>query len=721
MKKRILSFVLVAMMVVSVFVLPTSVAGAVSNNYSYKFEDTDIRNYVDGQVFDIAAVGEAEVAPVMDGVISEGEYTVSGVIPKRIPKADGTHAELPVHFAIKDQYLYAAFKYEGETKQVSIQYELGVVQDHRSDGAYSRCRPQWKSDDSLGNNGYLLRIPGENTFSSGGYSVNSALLLVDKCHNADGTYEVKVDMAAVNNVFENSCRGNGIYNTPIFTFAFFYDVSKESSDEQPMYSFPITPVKIDSKDNVSVIPASIIIPQRSLDIIREKNIGVGEELGSDLRNMFEGQLVKLEDYAEVLPALDGIVNYGEYTVTNHSFKPTFVEGGAANKVVDEMFLSYSMSENGYLYCAISYEDTDHRNIIIQPGIGTNNMATHTSRHGVRFYTDGTFKKQNSLFKNAKNPSGAWNLDIPAEAHDTYMPAVGCATTFVDGVVTYEYVLDVRKMVTMYEIAGWDAEYANAVHFIIFQPSNTKQIAYSITTAQRDAIMAATGNGYKNTVVNPTVELPANATTDIMAFHDHMSANVTVIKEATHYEAGLVKFNCDVCGEEFEKVVAPTTDHEFGAAEIYSENFHKLTCGCGYSQYTKHTWDKGTTVVAPTENSRGTVKYVCTGCGEDKLETVPALIGTPVTNPPATTTAKPTTPAPTTTAPVTTPAPATTTKAPVVTTPAPATTTAAPSTTKAPAATTQAEQSGCGSTVALTALALIPMIGAAVVFGKKRED
>ena len=80
--------------------------------------------------------------------------------------------------------------------------------------------------------------------------------------------------------------------------------------------------------------------------------------------------------------------------------------------------------------------------------------------------------------------------------------------------------------------------------------------------------------------------------------------------------------------------------------------------------------------------------------------------------------EPTTPAPTTTAEPTTPAP-TTTKAPT----AAKTTTAAAgdATTAAPAAATTATKGGCGSTVALSALALVPMLGAAVVFGKKRED
>ena len=54
------------------------------------------------------------------------------------------------------------------------------------------------------------------------------------------------------------------------------------------------------------------------------------------------------------------------------------------------------------------------------------------------------------------------------------------------------------------------------------------------------------------------------------------------------------------------------------------------------------------------------------------------------------------------------------------------TTTAAATTAAPAATTAeatavATTKGCGSTVALTAIALVPMLGAAVVFGKKREN
>ncbi len=87
--------------------------------------------------------------------------------------------------------------------------------------------------------------------------------------------------------------------------------------------------------------------------------------------------------------------------------------------------------------------------------------------------------------------------------------------------------------------------------------------------------------------------------------------------------------------------------------------------------------------------------------------------------------EPTTPAPTTTEAPTEP-PVTTTKKPTAATttkPADNGTTAAPTdaATTAAATTEAPKKEGCGGTIALSALALVPMLGAAVVFGKKKED
>ena len=398
MKKRILSFVLAAMMVVMVFVIPTTVAGAVSNNYSYKFADTDIRNYVDGQVFDVAAKGESDKAPRMDGVISEGEYAVAGSIPRET-NPDKALASLPISFAVRNGYLYVAFKYEGEKQQAAIQYDIGVLQDHRSDGAYSRKQVTWKIDDTTGDAAHLLKVPGTNVWAGhdnhkttgkdsgvGKATMDSDYFLVDMKHGPDGTYEAKFDIAAFYNVFENSCRGNDIYDTPCMSVAFFYDVDAKTEVGQTHYAFPIAGgAKIDSDCSVGWTPATVIIPEVTLKRVAKKGIGIGE-LGTDPRNAVEGQLAKVEKYADIAPVMDGVINKDEYTVANHSFKTDINKAG-----FEELLMNYAVSDDGFFYMAFSYKATEHKSIIIQPGISGNNLATMTSRGGVTLNPDGTFK------------------------------------------------------------------------------------------------------------------------------------------------------------------------------------------------------------------------------------------------------------------------------------------------------------------------------------------
>ena len=104
-----------------------------------------------------------------------------------------------------------------------------------------------------------------------------------------------------------------------------------------------------------------------------------------------------------------------------------------------------------------------------------------------------------------------------------------------------------------------------------------------------------------------------------------------------------------------------------------------------------------------------------GLSVDQTSVIPAPAPT---EPPTTTTA--TTPTPTgPNSTVTEPAPTEPVTTPAPTDPVTEAPTKAP--TDAPATEAPADEGGCGSTVALSALAIVPMLGAAVVFGKKKED
>ena len=54
-----------------------------------------------------------------------------------------------------------------------------------------------------------------------------------------------------------------------------------------------------------------------------------------------------------------------------------------------------------------------------------------------------------------------------------------------------------------------------------------------------------------------------------------------------------------------------------------ENKHQSGCiYCDYEETAAHTWDGGSTTLAPTCQATGEALFTCTGCGETRSEVVP---------------------------------------------------------------------------------------------------
>ena len=140
MKKRILSILLAAMMLVTIFVMPTSVSAAGAPSYSWNgFEADDVRTHrADlGQVIDIGAKGEVAAAPTMDGTLASGEYTVATTLVK-LSNKDIT---IPAYFAAKDGYLYVAIDSSDFVTSANfkgVQFELGVASSYTSESTWNR-------------------------------------------------------------------------------------------------------------------------------------------------------------------------------------------------------------------------------------------------------------------------------------------------------------------------------------------------------------------------------------------------------------------------------------------------------------------------------------------------------------------------------------------------------------------------------------------------------
>ena len=65
-------------------------------------------------------------------------------------------------------------------------------------------------------------------------------------------------------------------------------------------------------------------------------------------------------------------------------------------------------------------------------------------------------------------------------------------------------------------------------------------------------------------------------------------------------------------------------HVYGSwADNADGSTHKHACtACGKEETADHSWDKGTTVTAPTCQSTGEASFTCTDCGATKTETLP---------------------------------------------------------------------------------------------------
>ena len=94
----------------------------------------------------------------------------------------------------------------------------------------------------------------------------------------------------------------------------------------------------------------------------------------------------------------------------------------------------------------------------------------------------------------------------------------------------------------------------------------------------------------------------------------------VLKEATHFELGEIKYTCSVCGyskKEEVEVVA----HTFSAEYSFDDNNHYFLCECGEKKdFEEHDYGEGEVVTEETQFTNGLMRYTCK-CGSVKEEII----------------------------------------------------------------------------------------------------
>ena len=729
--KRILSILLAAMMVVSlaVMLVPVSAADAaeVPNDYSFKFEDVDARNQTADQVIDLGAIEEVEGDIVIDGVIDE-VYSDAYTLKKTVGTAssDGP-ATIKVHFAIKDGALYVALD-TGLELRSKLRLMLGLWNDENSGSGYSRI---WFDQSVAGvvsekqTNEIRKDVKLNNSTGGSQYGwADDYLIDHDGDGNRDnnivwkdGVYEMAFEIGAFYKTYashvpdfswDNPCMHLSVYllkdtSSNVTTSHALYAVSPQECKDRGENG----KLKIGSAEVGDFMGYTIILPEFALEYAKENSRGTVGELGTDWRNAIEGQLAVVEDYADRAPVVDGIVDANEYTT--------------AHDVTEAIKANYAVN-GGYFYASFTYAEETFSDLLFEPFLAVNASGNFTlSKTSATLKTDGSFVANDGAAVRAGELNVFVDKFFGSSNAKVTCAVVAAGASHNEGVTTYEVKVDLVKLIEVFKDLGWDAAEGNCIKFNLAPGADAANaVSYTLTSAQSNGVAYHAGSRTGKTqqtlsYVLPTVALPDDCTFDLTpVYHEHTSDTKVVVKEATHLEDGLVTFTCDECGEAIELVLPRLLAHEFAAAEKYSADFHKVVCPCGQVEYVAHNWDAGKVVIAATETETGKMLYTCADCGETYEEIIPVIVPEatqppvtePVTPPVTEPVTPPTTEAPTTEAP-TTEAP--TTAAPTTATP----TTATP--------TTAAEEKGCNNTIALSALAIVPMLGAAVVFGKKRED
>ena len=433
--KKALSFILAIFTAISAFALPTFA-------YTYDFEDSDIRNCVDPQVLDLEAKGEAKVAPTLDGVISDGEYSLTRALPNSESSEDSA---LNVSVSAKNGALYVAFAFDGETEQSSVVYNIGVSQYPFSDSTASYHSVGWSAEDKLVDYYPHIYIPRTNSLVRDRSKPDSEKFLADRAYKG-GVYEARFDLTSYYKLFANTAAGKGIYDTPCVT------LSIEHTDT--LYAFAVDSVKIDSAYTAESVPFTVIIPSKSLEKINEHRGKVGT-LGYDWRNAVSGQLAKVGSYAESAPTLDGYVGNDEYTVKEHIIKHNYKAG------YGDVTANYAVGNDGYFYAAFSYAEAAHSDAYLQIGLSGNNAFTHDSRISALLSANGEFSFHSVFSKDASEHESLTAFFGTSEKSNTNA-FYGAATSHTAGVTTYEVKISIAKLIALYEYMGWEASDANCI-------------------------------------------------------------------------------------------------------------------------------------------------------------------------------------------------------------------------------------------------------------------
>ena len=361
--KKGLTVLLAMVMVLSAMVVPT--VAAVTNNYSYTFEETDLRNQHENQVIDITA--EAEGTFTVDGVKSESEpYGY-----KHTLSANGNRERtVDAYFGVQGNKLYMAVLAE-ERFVGSSQLFFGVMNENdnfhvigdkilvetKSNGDFKQTISYVCSREGYNGSRYDVNYPLSWGIGNGKHNYLDKSVIVNS--NGVTTYEYCIDLADLCYWYSGFVGQDfdSVWNSRVFGFGYV----NSTTDKGGYYYSEATPSLMNEVSGNTLLGwtycmYTIIVPESMSDYKYDTEYKYVEdfEYQSIADLSAHGQKVDTA-YNVGAAAMDGVITPGEYSASMR-----FDDEDMTSKTDRSAYFGgttlYATETEDYIYLAGAVED-----------------------------------------------------------------------------------------------------------------------------------------------------------------------------------------------------------------------------------------------------------------------------------------------------------------------------------------------------------------------------
>lgn len=422
------------------------------------------------------------VAPVLDGVIRDGEYSYSRVISTdEIYNYAGGEIQSAVteYFAHDEDYVYYGnvFKQASDNRAFQFQFRpfnsFNVFHGSADLTNYYYQRITWQARYQSNGSTTVTQTPGWNNSVSLSAPIINEDLWVAASKDAQNvkTYEVKISKAYIAEV-----SGVSVDEVRVIPYMTYYHSSAAIGHRYTAADVSALSASAELMPSAGELGyLFMVLDDKPREITEWETLA--DELGL---NVYVGETVS------VAPVLDGVVSSGEYSASRKTALADLYLGDGGGEVQGDSVVEYFAHDASFIYYAVVFEQaSDNRACWPQFKVDNTFDIYNTSANGDSYYHSRASLQARYLASGATINNGIaaqGSYAAPVYGEDIWVTAAKSA----DNVKTYEF-----KLAKAYfaEVNGVDTADVSVIpYFTYFHASCA--IAHTITADDRAALGAA---------------------------------------------------------------------------------------------------------------------------------------------------------------------------------------------------------------------------------------